>query len=259
MPCIGIMTDSELSRSMPVPRGPERSNCEPDSSQATISGCAEVWSLKKSRKKRALARPPGLASRMRNTLGAAAFVGASGGMNVTASTQSGTLCTAPGFAFCRRSIQALPVTGAVMAKAGDCPATIESRLTASCAKRVRAARISPNAKVRRRINWADAISAHPKLQTLRHGKYRGQNAVNDKANNDGNDNDDDRCNQSRGNGDGAIEFPLVNVCDRHHGLTKVPGLLAHCHHIVEQVREHLLRRKRGRKMRAVHHPASDFC
>src|SRR5438552_13373350 len=190
MPCIGIMTDSELSRSMPVPRGPERSNCEPDSSQTTISGRAEVWSLKKSRKKSTLARPPGLASRMRNTLGAAAFVCASGGMNVTASTQSGTLWTAAGFAFCRSSIQALTVTGGVMAKAGDCPARIESRLTASCARRVRAARISPTPKFADALNWADAISAHPKLQTLPHGEYRGQNAINDQAKDNGKDNED---------------------------------------------------------------------
>ena len=39
-------------------------------------------------------------------------------------------------------------TGAVMATAADCLATIESRLTASCARRVRAARISPTVKFR---------------------------------------------------------------------------------------------------------------
>src|SRR5439155_8360307 len=144
---------------------------------------------------------------MRNTLGAAASAGAPAGMNVTASTQSGTLCTAPGFAFCRRSIQALPLTGSVMAKAGVCAATIESRLTASCARRLRTATISPNVKIRRRINWADAISAHAKLQTLRHGEYRGKNAVNDKANDNGNNDDDHGRNQRRSNGDGSVEFP----------------------------------------------------
>src|SRR5881398_394062 len=195
---------------------------------------------------------------MRNTLGAAAFVCASGGMNVTASTQSGTLWTAPGFAFCRRSIQALPLTGGVMAKAGDCPARIESRLTASCARRVRAARISPNAKVRRRIKLGGCYLSASETANFASWRIPRTNAVNDKANDNGNDNDDDRRNQPRGDADGAIEFPLVNICDRHHSLTKVPGLLAHCHHIGEQVREHLLRRKRRRKMRTVHHPASDF-
>src|SRR2546430_16833290 len=56
----------------------------------------------------------------------------------------------------------------------------------------------------------------------------------------------------------ALPISLVNVCDRHHGLTKVPGLLAHCHHIGEQVREHLLGRKGGGKMRTVYYRASHF-
>src|SRR5947207_10595871 len=160
---------------------------------------------------------------------------ASPGTSVTDSTQSGADC---GFEFaievCRKSSQALSMLPPVpFVGVRGRPLTNTSCPRADDT----ASRTRTEPRIARESMWSgDFNSMRANLQTVRHFKDRGENTEDDETDQDRNHYDDYGRNQRRDNLHCAIQLALVHVRDGLHRLGEVSGLLAHRHHVREQLR-----------------------
>src|SRR5436190_1383862 len=158
---------------------------------------------------------------------------ASPGTRVTDSTQSGADC---GFEFavevCRKSSQALSTLPPVpFAGVRGRPLT-----NTSCPRVDDTASRTRTEPIARESIWrADPNSMRANLQTLRHFKDRGENTEDHETDHYRNHYDDNGRNQRRDNLHGAIQLALVNIRDGLHRLGEMSGLLAHRHHVGEQL------------------------